>query len=323
MLGETLARYRITARLGAGAMGEVYRAEDQRLRRPGRAQGRPADGNDDTHRDACWRKRAPPRPCPTPTSPSCMKSTKPIGKTAASATSRWSTWTGGRWPRSRRTGRFRSTPSWIWAGKSRVALADAHAHGLVHRDIKPSNVMLTGSGLVKILDFGLACWSGPAPAGDVSTRTADLRQDTARIVGTFPYMSPEQATGKAVDGRSDEFSLGSSALRAARGTPALRRQEHDPDSRRSHSSRSAADHGSASDARMPAVRAHRPPDARQGPRQSVRRPVGQWRRRSAARRAARWRMRPPPAAARPCWRSADFQNLTADAGRRLAGHRHL
>ncbi len=86
-----------------------------------------------------------------------------------------------------------------------AGLADAHDAGIVHRDLKPENLMLTESGLVKILDFGLAKFKGAA--GSVldlptsSTTTASLR-------GTVGYMSPEQVNGQSVDFRSDQFSFG-------------------------------------------------------------------------------------------------------------------
>ena len=91
------------------------------------------------------------------------------------------------------------------------ALEKAHAAGIVHRDLKPSNIMVTPDGLVKILDFGLAKLTEPA-CGDFSeTRTvreAGPATEEGAIVGTVAYMSPEQAEGKEVDGRSDIFSFG-------------------------------------------------------------------------------------------------------------------
>src|SRR5437762_5445563 len=93
------------------------------------------------------------------------------------------------------------------------AVSAAHAAGIVHRDLKPGNIMVTESGIVKVLDFGLAQPVG-GPGGGESDVTRTILADTSpktaegSIVGTVSYMSPEQAEGKAVDHRSDIFSFG-------------------------------------------------------------------------------------------------------------------
>src|SRR5271154_4926760 len=95
-----------------------------------------------------------------------------------------------------------------YANQIAAGLAAAHGAGIVHRDVKPANIMVTKSGLVKLLDFGIALIEEPEvdPNGTTSTMAFLTRPGT--VVGTLTYMSPEQAHGGGVGPRSDIFSLG-------------------------------------------------------------------------------------------------------------------
>jgi len=104
------------------------------------------------------------------------------------------------------------------------ALAKAHAIGIVHRDLKPENLMVSGGATAKILDFGLAKLLGAKPTADSDASTSITEHGT--VLGTVGYMSPEQATGSEVDFRSDQFSFGSVLYEMVTGFPAFRKKTH-------------------------------------------------------------------------------------------------
>ncbi|HTB20262.1 MAG TPA: serine/threonine-protein kinase [Bryobacteraceae bacterium] len=216
IVGQTVSHYEFLEKLGAGGMGEIYKARDSRLNRtvavkvlaPGRTR--------DPERRRRFIQEAQAASALNHPNIITIHDILPEGDTQYMVMEHVSGKTlhqmiaGGRLPVSQ---------ALLISTQMANALAVAHAAGIIHRDLKPANVMVTGSGLVKILDFGLAKLMDPtarlrSSSGDASltadpvTLTAAPLTVEGSIMGTVNYMSPEQAEGLKVDARSDIFSFG-------------------------------------------------------------------------------------------------------------------
>jgi two-component system, LytTR family, response regulator len=214
-----LGRYRITGELGRGGMGVVYRAVDGRLGREVALKVLPAGPSGDAELEARLRREA--QAAASLTHPAiCV--VYEIDEADGSTYIAMELVRGRSLAALPRLGAARALEVAIEVAEG---LAEAHAHGVVHRDLKPSNVMVTESGRAKVIDFGLAKLSRPLPALDTDADTpARSQTDPGRIVGTAPYMSPEQVRGAAVDPRSDIFAFGALLFEMLSGSPAFRRE---------------------------------------------------------------------------------------------------
>jgi non-specific serine/threonine protein kinase len=210
MTGKNVLHYRVTDRLGAGGMGEVYRAEDTRLGRQVALKFLPASYQYDPDRRARFFREA--RAASALRSP-YVAAIYDIGEHEGAAFIAMEFVEGELLSAKLERGPLPIVDAVDIAMQVADALDEAHGLGIVHRDIKSANIMLTGRGLAKVLDFGLAKVSGPLlPSTDSNSdeTTTQLGQETVIgvVAGTVVYMSPEQGLGRDVDQRSDIFSLG-------------------------------------------------------------------------------------------------------------------
>lgn len=218
-IGSSLGAYEILDRLGAGGMGEVYRARDRRLGREVALKVLPTGSTTDRRRLHRFDREA--QILSQLNHPNIVTIYE-IGETNAGAHIAMELVEGQRLREL--LGRRPLPPTRLLEIACQVAsgLAAAHAAGIVHRDLKPENVIVSGSGVVKILDFGLAKRL-PFETGAGLDETLTNDTETGLIVGTAAYMSPEQASGEWVDFRSDQFSFGSMLYEMATGTRAFGR----------------------------------------------------------------------------------------------------
>src|SRR5262245_38601434 len=209
MTGRNVLHYMIGERLGAGGMGEVYLAQDTKLSRPVALKFLPASYQYDPDRRERFLREA--RAASALRSP-YTAAIYDIGEYEGSSFLVME-FVEGKTLLARIGGGPLPVLDTIDIGMQVAdALDEAHSLGIVHRDIKSGNLIITERGLVKVLDFGLAKFTGdllPTKTGDTDP-TAQLGQETVTglVLGTVSYMSPEQALGQPVDHRSDIFSLG-------------------------------------------------------------------------------------------------------------------
>ena len=211
---RTIAHYKILEKLGAGGMGEVYRAEDTTLKRHVALKVLPPDLAEDQERLERFQREAESLAAlnhPNIVMIHTVEEAEGVrfltmelveGKQLSALIPK---------------GGMLLNRIFDIAIPLADALAAAHEKGIIHRDLKPGNIMVTDDGRVKVLDFGLAKLrqEGEAPVA-TQLPTEPLTQE-GRIVGTIPYMSPEQLEGKEIDARTDLFSLGAVLYEMATG----------------------------------------------------------------------------------------------------------
>lgn len=203
--GQKLGPYEISAPLGAGGMGEVYRAKDTRLGREVAIKILPAEFSSNQNRMERFEQEA--RAASALNHPNII-TVHDVGAHNGNSYIAMELVDGKSLREMLQAGALPVKRAVTLAAQLADGLAKAHEAGIVHRDLKPENIMISKDGFAKILDFGLAKSMMPAMA-DASVLSTLAKTGEGTILGTVGYMSPEQASGKAVDFRSDQFSFGS------------------------------------------------------------------------------------------------------------------
>src|SRR5688572_2124172 len=194
--GRTLGPYQMVSLLGAGGMGEVFRAHDPRVGRDVAVKVSAENFSDRFARESrAIAALNHPNICALyDVGPNYLVMELVEGESLKARL---------------KSGALGQTEALHIAGQIADALDAAHERGIVHRDLKPANIMIRSDGTVKVLDFGVAKMAqpDPGPPQDAPTRPMDLTQD-GMIVGTAAYMSPEQSRGSDVDKRTDIWAFG-------------------------------------------------------------------------------------------------------------------
>src|ERR1700730_14680466 len=219
--GSRLGPYEILAPLGAGGMGEVYRARDDRLKREVAIKVLPASYSQDADRLRRFEHEAQSagglnHPNITAVYDIGSHESAPYIVTELLE---------GETLRARLSGGAIALRKAIdYAVQIAKGLAAAHEKGIIHRDLKPENLFLTNDGRVKILDFGLAKLTQPeGQAGQQTNLPTAAGTEPGVVMGTLGYISPEQVKGKPVDQRSDIFSFGAILYEMLSGVRAFHR----------------------------------------------------------------------------------------------------
>jgi eukaryotic-like serine/threonine-protein kinase len=203
--GTRLGPYEVYAPLGAGGMGEVYRARDPKLNRDVAIKILPEALAADPAALARFEREAQAVAALSHPNILAIFDFGRQGETAYAVME----FLDGETLRARLAhGALSPRKAVELAAQIAEGLAAAHDKGIVHRDLKPENVFVTHDGRAKVLDFGLAKQTGAAADGHLSMQMTALRTGAGVVPGTAAYMSPEQVRGDAVDHRSDIFSFG-------------------------------------------------------------------------------------------------------------------
>lgn len=197
--------YEIISALGAGGMGEVYRARDPRLGREVAIKILPASFSSDAPRLHRFEQEA--RAAAALNHPNIL-AVFDLGTQDGSPYIVSELLEGATLRERLRTGPLPVRKAIDYAQQIARGLAAAHDRGIVHRDLKPENIFVTDDGRLKILDFGLAKLSAPKGTESSDALTQTVHSDPGTVLGTVGYMSPEQVRGKPADARSDLFSFG-------------------------------------------------------------------------------------------------------------------